>query len=72
MKDDEQSEFSLAINDPCDVERDEEEQRHESNFDKELWDEKCVDIIKTGNIAKVILVNKQIHKMYNMHWYLAI
>ena len=60
MKDDEQSEINLEINDPCDVEKDEKKQIHENNFDKELWDEKCVDIMKTGNIAKVILVNKQI------------
>lgn len=60
MKDDEQSEINLEINYPCDVEKDEENKIHESNIDKELWDEKCVDIMKTGNIAKVILVNKQI------------
>ena len=60
MKDDEQSEISLEINDPCDVEKDDEKQIYESNFHKELWDEKCVDIIKTGNIAKVTLVNEHI------------
>ena len=56
MKDDEQSEIILEINDSCDVEKDEKKQIHESNIDMELWDEKCVDIMRTGNIAKVILV----------------
>lgn len=56
MKDDEQSEIILEINDPSDVEKDEKKQIHENNIDKELWDEKCVDIMKTGNIAKVILI----------------
>lgn len=50
MDDKESAEIILALDEPDEIKK---IGRHVQNFNQELWENRCLDVVEKGNMAKV-------------------
>lgn len=66
MDDKESAGIILALNEPEEIKK---IGRHIKNFNKDLWENYCLDVVENGNMAKVFKWNLSLMDCYVSHRY---
>lgn len=66
MDDEESAKLILALNEPEEIKR---IGRHIKNFNQELWEIYCLDVVEKGNMAKVFKLKLSLMDCYVSYRY---